>query len=235
MSSPFLRKELKYIITQNQKEELLKALNDVITYDEFCSDGKEYHINNVYFDTLNNDVVRTSIAKPMYKAKLRLRYYDSTSTYFLELKKKFQGVVFKKRIEVTKDEYDNFKDNMILPTREDYKSVSVLNDIKVFLDTFPKESGNIYLGYDRLAYISTLESSPYRLTFDSHVAAYNIREQKWCDILRDDEVLMEIKVEGSLPLFLAKILNSLEVYPTPFSKYGKYYSIETRKKEKFYV
>ena len=92
----FERTEKKYIITIEQRRRLLEAIKDKICEDSYG----ESTVCSLYFDTDNYRLIRTSLEKPLYKEKLRLRSYStpkSDSNVFLELKKKFNGVVYKRR------------------------------------------------------------------------------------------------------------------------------------------
>ena len=88
----FRRFEKKFIITKEQYDELTQILSNYMNLDKYCREGKNYNIYNIYYDTLNNDVIRHSISKPYYKEKLRLRSYNTPTSLddnvFLELKKK---------------------------------------------------------------------------------------------------------------------------------------------------
>ncbi|MCR4943556.1 MAG: VTC domain-containing protein [Clostridium sp.] len=98
----FKRFEKKYILSREQYEELMLEVLKYMNEDKFCKNGKKYSIFNIYYDTENNDVIRHSIAKPYYKEKLRLRSYsipkDLNDKVFLELKKKINGIVNKRRV-----------------------------------------------------------------------------------------------------------------------------------------
>ena len=99
----FKRREKKYIIDLNQMEQLLQKINQHIIPDEY---GKSV-ICNIYLDTPNFQLIRKSIEKPLYKEKMRIRCYgvlDDESNTFVELKKKFEGVVYKRRVTPCKDE-----------------------------------------------------------------------------------------------------------------------------------
>ena len=61
----------------------------------------ESTICNIYYDTADYRLIRASLEKPAYKEKLRLRSYGVTEPggeVFLELKKKYKGIVYKRRI-----------------------------------------------------------------------------------------------------------------------------------------
>ena len=100
----FKRLEKKYLITKEQYEALVLALSEHIVSDEY---GKST-INNIYFDTPDYRLIRASIEKPtVYKEKLRIRSYgipEADSNVFVELKKKYKGIVYKRRVDMTYEE-----------------------------------------------------------------------------------------------------------------------------------
>lgn len=42
-------------------------------------------------------------------------------------------------------------------------------------------------------------------------------------LLPDGQYLMEVKISGAVPLWFAKIISGLNIYPVSFSKYGTEY------------
>ena len=89
----FKRYELKYMLTLEQKEKILQAMANYMKLDKY---GRTT-IRNIHFDTDNYRLIRRSIEKPAYKEKLRIRSYSQAtadSTVFVELKKKYEKVVY---------------------------------------------------------------------------------------------------------------------------------------------
>ena len=82
---------------QLTKEQFLALQNVLDTYFE---KDKYYDtkIYNLYYDNDNFDSIITSIEKPEYKSKVRLRCYGNSENVFLEVKQKFKGIVYKRRI-----------------------------------------------------------------------------------------------------------------------------------------
>ena len=97
--SIFERSEQKYLLQEAQYTALEQAMWPHMQPDSYGMTT----IYSLYFDTPDYRLIRTSLEKPVYKEKLRLRCYgrpDSESTAFIELKKKYDGVVYKRRIEM---------------------------------------------------------------------------------------------------------------------------------------
>ena len=99
IQSCFERYEKKYFLTPAGQKALLQAIAPYIRMDFY---GK-YTICNLYYDTPDWRLIRASLAKPVYKEKLRVRSYGVPAPdgmVFAELKKKYAGVVYKRRITV---------------------------------------------------------------------------------------------------------------------------------------
>ncbi len=93
----FERYEKKYFLTPQQQTRLLAHMSSYMEADTFG----QYTICNIYYDTEDWRLIRTSIEKPVYKEKLRVRSYGTPrreDKVFVELKKKCQGIVYKRRI-----------------------------------------------------------------------------------------------------------------------------------------
>ena len=68
-------------------------------------------IFSLYYDTPDSRLIRASLEKPAYKEKIRLRSYgpaDASSPVFLELKRKAEGVVYKRRVQTSLEKTEAF-------------------------------------------------------------------------------------------------------------------------------
>ena len=103
----FKRYELKYLLTRQEKQNVLKSMAEHMKLDDY---GRTT-IRNIYFDTDTYRLIRHSLEKPVYKEKLRLRSYgtaDKDTTVFVELKKKYESVVYKRRIAMSEAEAERY-------------------------------------------------------------------------------------------------------------------------------
>lgn len=219
----FQRVEKKYLLSQKQYQKLQEKMNPYMQVDDYGLST----ICNVYYDTQDFDLVRRSNEKPVYKEKLRLRSYgvpDETDKTFVEIKKKWKGVVYKRRIELPLKEARNYLEHGIVPTSP--VNPQIRKEIDYFLRLY-RPVPKMYIAYDRIAMYGK-EDESIRITFDFHIRS---REED-VDLsmgdagrllMKNDEVLMEIKVGGAYPLWLADMLCEMEIYPNTFSKYGKIY------------
>ena len=218
----FKRYETKYFLTKEQEVEFLKRIEGRMVMDQYG----EHNICNIYFDTEDFDLARLSIAKPVYKEKLRLRSYGvpegPRSKVFVEIKKKYDGIVYKRREELTLLEAENY----LYKGEHPDKDTQIMREIDWFLKT-NKVLPQVYLAYDRRAFYE-VENPDFRLTLDRNIRArrkqLNLAEGSVGEaILPDNITLMEIKIPGIMPLWMAQILSDMKIYPASFSKYGYYY------------
>lgn len=217
----FKRREKKYMLNEGQHQALMEQLNGPMAKDLYGL----HTICNMYFDTDNYELIRASIEKPVYKEKLRLRSYGvpkTNGTVFLELKKKFKGVVYKRRAPLTLEESRHY----FLRGQRPEVSSQILREIDWFLKMY-RPVPKVFLAYDRLALYGN-EDANLRITFDRNIrwreSQLDLSKGDWGNpLLRPGNILMEIKIPGTMPLWLSHVLSDLEIFPTSFSKYGTCY------------
>ena len=218
----FQRHELKFLLTEEQRSQLEAAFAEGMVPDPHG----ESTICNVYYDTPDYRLIRTSLEKPVYKEKLRLRSYGPAAPedeVFLELKKKYKGVVYKRRV------------SLPLRAAEDYFAgcapLPELGQIGREIEYFRKFYGTLlpalYLCYYRTAYFSR-ESTDLRVTFDRNIGWRQegvslASPAGGRQVLPEGYSLMEIKAAAAIPLWLAELLSRIHIRQTSFSKYGEAY------------
>lgn len=218
----FRRYELKYMITLEQKEKLMAAINAHMHPDKY---GKST-IRNLYYDTDTYLLIRRSIEKPVYKEKLRIRSYERAkddSNVFVELKKKYKGIVYKRRQATKNGDAMSWLAGDTHP--ENYTQIT--NEIAYFLKFYKNLEPKIFLSYEREAYFSN-DGADFRITFDRNILCRTEdltldSEVYGTSILPPNKVLMEIKCSGGIPIWMSEILSKEKIYKTPFSKYGTAY------------
>lgn len=217
----FERYEKKYLLTPAQQEALLAKIGCHLQADRYG----QYPISNIYYDTDDWQLVRTSIARPVYKEKLRVRSYGvpgPDGKVFMEIKKKYKGVVYKRRVTTDPAAAQLFLSRGI--SRQDYGQIGrEIAWFQQFYHTSPK----VFIGYDRTAYAG-VEDPDLRITFDTRLrwrtTDLDLRlGDEGQPLLPPDKVLMEIKIPGTAPLWLSHALAELGLYATSFSKYGSCY------------
>lgn len=232
----FNRFEYKYLVDENQYGKLLDIIGENMTADSYNIDGKPYTISNIYYDTLNNDFISRSSESPLYKEKLRLRGYGVpklTGICFLEIKKKYRGIVNKRRTEfVLKDAYKFIRENTA--EKKENLNIQVLNEIE-YLTRVNPVIPKVYIAYDRVAYFGK-DISDLRVSFDSGIRTrrYDLRLEMGDHgtyLLPEGYRVMEIKSLYGIPLWFTSELSRLNIARRSFSKYGTEYSNYLRRKQ----
>ena len=200
---------------------LYNLIEDKIDCDEY---GKST-VSNIYLDTPNFLLIRNSIDAMAYKEKLRIRSYGvptDDSRVFFEIKKKYKGIVYKRRLSLTCNQVTDYIENGNRPTDS-----QIMREIDWCMKIYENPKPKVVLSYEREAFYWKNDKD-IRLTFDRNVR-YRMNDlslQKGSSgvrIIPEDSILMEIKTPGSMPIELAEILSLCKIYPSSFSKYGKAY------------
>lgn len=218
----FKRYELKYLLCAQQKEQILRAMQPYMQLDEY---GRTT-IRNIYFDTENYRLIRRSLEKPAYKEKLRIRSYQlvlPNDPVFVELKKKYQSVVYKRRLVLPEAQVmSHFQNGTPLPVHS-----QISEEIEYFRKYYATLHPAVFLSYEREAYYS-LDGGDFRITFDENILYRQHDISLECEaygipLLPYEKSLMEIKTSGGIPLWMTHILTQCGVFKTSFSKYGAAY------------
>ena len=220
IQSCFKRVEKKYLLTQRQYRAMLAGMAQHMEADRYSN----YTICNLYYDTDDYSLIRTSLEKPVYKEKLRVRSYGAvtgTDPVFVELKKKYDGVVYKRRVTMNAAEAMRWLRGMV---PEDESQIH--REIDWFMRSY-RPTPKVFIGYDREAYAG-IENPELRITFDTRLRWRDTEVDLRCGdhgtfLLPEDAILMEIKIPGTAPLWLARLLSENGIFSTSFSKYGTYY------------
>ena len=222
----FNRYEHKYMLDRKTFEKVIKIMDEHMIMDSHNEGHKPYTIANIYFDTPDDYLIRTSLSKPEYKEKLRLRAYgvpDRESKVFLEIKKKFHGIVNKRRTKLKLAEAYSFVASGIAPNPQEYMNAQVLHELEYFLKIYDL-SPKLYLAYDRIAYFEK-DNRDLRISFDMNIRSrrYDLALEKgdYGELLLPEGIyLMEIKTSLAKPLWLTHMLADFEIKRIRFSKYG---------------
>jgi len=225
----FNRYENKYLLDMDTYFKFQEKLVEYMDPDEFNKDDEFYTICNIYYDTKDNQLIRTSLSKPRYKEKLRLRSYgvpDEDSKVFVEIKKKYCGHVNKRRLTLNPKEAYDFLNNGIKPKPNDFIKKQITNEIEYMLDLYDLEA-KAYISYERKA-LFCKDNHDLRITFDTNIRTrrddLKLESGSYGDVLLErGQWLMEIKSGKSLPLWLTSLMAENKIFKNSFSKYGKEY------------
>ena len=217
----FRRKEQKYLMTAAQTEAVKEAMARNMVPDRYAFSS----IRNVYYDSPDFRLIRRSLEKPEYKEKFRIRAYGETAddtTVFLELKKKYNGIVYKRRLAMKAADAVEYMADLD-------KS---LGDTQIGreIDYFKRFYGNLqpamFLSYDRQSWRSP--DGLLRITLDTNIRfrTYDVDLRSACygeELLEPGQALMEIKAPGAMPMWVASLLSEQKIMKKPYTKYGYAY------------
>lgn len=221
IQNTFRRFEIKYLVDREEKGRLMELIRMYTCPDEY---GRST-ICNLYYDTPDRLLIRRSLEKPVYKEKLRVRSYGPVSedgAVFVELKKKYNGVVYKRRVCMTEAEAAMYLAGGTLEKRN-----QIINEIDYFISYYKGIAPAAYISYEREAFFGRSDNQ-LRITFDDNILWREtelslVSEVSGEPLLPEGRSLMEIKLASGMPLWLSHELNSMKVFNTSFSKYGSAY------------
>lgn len=223
----FKRYEIKYLLTTKQRTLLL---NEMKLFMDADIHGKST-ILSLYLDTPDFLLVRRSLDKPMYKEKLRLRSYGTAqpdTDVFIELKKKYDSVVYKRREAMNLFELESYLKTGIMP-----KDTQIMREIDFAMKRYAGIAPAVLLSYEREAFYDKYNYD-FRMTFDENILwrteELTLNSPVYgTPILESGHVLLEVKTAGAMPLWLVHFFSKYHLAPVSFSKYGSAYRALTRK------
>ena len=231
----FVRSEIKYLITAAQRELIEKEMAPYMKADEF---GRST-ICSVYYDTPDYMLIRRSLDSPVYKEKLRLRSYGRAapgSTVYAEIKKKYDSIVYKRRVGMELA----FAENYLAGgwRNADEPSDQIGRELMFALKRYGDLRPAAFVSGEREAFYA-VDDHEFRVTFDENILGrdYDLSLDSrpgGLPLLEPDQVLMEIKAGGAYPLWMCRLLSREKIYKTSFSKYGNIYNRLIRPNEKIY-
>ena len=217
----FQRYEFKYLMNVHQQQAVLDAMAPYMVPDEYSHSS----IRNLYLDTPDFRLIRRSLERPVYKEKLRVRSYGragGTDAVFVELKKKYHAVVYKRRISLPQDQA-----LACLNRTRPWPDSQIGAELAYVADFYRPLRPTVFLSYERDAFHDAADPD-FRVTFDTEIRYRQDNltldsDTRGIPILPPGQVLMELKVSGGLPIWMARILSEQGVFKTSFSKYGTAY------------
>jgi len=221
------RYELKYRLSKDQLDYFLKRIKEHMKVDKYGLTS----IASLYFDTPDFYLINRSIEKPKFKEKLRLRSYglaNKESKTFLEIKRKSEGIVYKRRITLLEEEALN-----LIYNKEPSNKSQISRELESFINCYSSLEPKYLVIYDRLAFYQ--DDSDLRVTIDMNPRYRNYdlnlhTSMEGIPLLEDGGAILEIKVQHSIPLWLTEILSQGKIYQTSFSKVGTAHKLEMSKK-----
>lgn len=222
----FNRFEHKYMLDFETFKQVTSVMDSHMELDSYNENYMPYTIANIYYDTDDDYLIRKSLSGTNYKEKLRLRAYgipEKNQKVYLEIKKKYNGIVNKRRTTLLLDEAYDFVKTGTAPAMRDYMNGQVIKEITYFIQVYDLKP-KLYLAYDRIAYFEK-GNADLRISFDANIRSrrYDLRLDAGDygkNLLPENVYLMEIKTSLAKPLWLTEMLTKLHIKRRSFSKYG---------------
>jgi SPX domain protein involved in polyphosphate accumulation len=232
----FNRYENKYLVGEPVYRALQQDLREKMILDKHNKNGEKYTIYNLYYDSDDSHLIRRSLEKPTYKEKVRIRAYDAArddDTVYVEIKKKYDGLVNKRRTAMKLAEAQRFLDGEKVDVKA-YMNAQVVSELTELIGR-QKLSEKVLISYDRVAFFDRSDPD-LRVSFDHNIQTYRNGDGFERDVggeklLSSDQYIMEVKVRWAMPLWLVDILKKYQILPVSFSKYGKEYIKKLEKEE----
>lgn len=205
----FKRYEKKYLLSPERYAALRQQLDEHIVPDVYFKST----VCSIYYDSDDYQLIRHSIEGPVYKEKLRVRSYNvpgPDDTVFVELKKKYKGIVYKRRVAMNAARAADYLAGKCSPPEVS----QITREIDWFLHE-NQPAPKVFIACDRAAYVAK-DNPELRITFD-HNIRWRETELDLCagshgePIIAPGQVLMELKIPGAAPLWLAHMLSELEI------------------------
>ena len=229
--STFERIEKKFWMNAQQFRQMEPVLLEHMKVDQY---GRTT-IHNVYCDTDDYYLIRRSIEGPDFKEKLRIRSYSGFSedaNVFVEIKRKLNGVGYKRRIEIPLSRLDDLMNGKNI----DCANPQIEKELHEFVNRY-HPNPKVYITYERIAmfekgqnghtdHMAHMEDQGLRITLDRNIRCRvfteraDLNRETFPAIDDDSMVLMEVKAPGFMPEWLVNEMSRLKIYHSSFSKVG---------------
>jgi hypothetical protein len=222
----FNRFEFKYRSTFRERERLLESVGPFIRSDINADASGIYKISSLYYDSPGLLSFWEKIDGVKWRRKLRLRVYHATpSMAYLEIKQRIDKTVQKRRARMPLDEAEEWLRSLQAnPPSDPSSDDAVLREIEYLFKTRHTEP-KIVISYQREAFFATNEEG-LRITFDSRLkyrsANLSLRERLTEEghyFCHPEEVIIEVKFNHRIPLWLCAAIQHLELQAERVSKY----------------
>lgn len=216
------RSEWKYICTDGQLELIHERLDNVLQKDIHTSATGSYSVHSLYFDDIQNSCAAGNESGDGVRYKYRIRYYgNQQEALHLERKEKRYGLGGKKSCPLSMDEYTALLSGNISGLFWSTENPLLKKFCALMWDKgFSPKS---IIDYERTAF--TEPTSHIRITLDRNITAgYDCESFLSGRYLRyplqnANQNILEVKFDSILPSWICRILESLNIQQTAFSKY----------------
>lgn len=221
---------MKFVIAREQRDALMPRLLPHLRADANAGDNAFYPIISLYYDNADRDCYWEKLRGQGSRRKMRVRVYGSLDgkvppTAFIEVKHKCDSRIVKRRAQMP------LEAALKAGAGEDPGVELNFADRKVVNEVHGLVHGRGFLPhccmrYDRQAFADVNPASDLRITFDTAIG-YRMDnltpvpdDRAFTDyLLNEGDSVMEVKVTGSVPYWLPRMLGAAGCILTSHSKY----------------
>ncbi len=226
---------MKFVITREQRDVLMPKLLPHLRADANAGDNAFYPIISLYYDNPDRDCYWEKIRGLKSRRKMRVRVYGSLDgkvppTSFMEVKHKCDSRVVKRRAQMPLEAALIVGEGKNVDVPLNFAAEKVIVEVHKMVH----ERGfrpSCCMRYDRQAFADVNPASDLRITFDTGIGFRMDNLTPVPDdrnfshyLLKEGDSVMEVKVTGSVPFWVPRMLGSVGCLLTSYSKYS--YALE---------
>lgn len=225
------RFELKYVIDESKAQAIRFFCQNYLMLDRYGSTQPDnsYTVNSIYLDSPAYKTYHDTINGNRNRYKLRLRYYDQSESQpvFLEIKRRYNFIIAKKRATVKRTSVDPIvaghfptMNDLVQPDSAQLESLTEFYTLVNYIQAGP----TLHIAYLREAW-ERQDSNSVRVTFDRDVKAKKVNRQR---IEYDNQptvsvfgnqVILEIKFTDRFPHWLRELVQRFSLRQESAAKY----------------
>ena len=214
------RHEYKYLVTHSQAEILMGRLTPILTVDKH-TENRSYTIRSIYYDDIEDNCYYDTENGNDPREKIRIRIYNTKTDYIsLECKRKEHSLTQKTSSLLSYKQCMELI-NRIIPDDLDPSDpviAKMIDKIKCH-GYYPKT----IVEYDRVPLVypdgNTRITFDYNLRASSAIGAFFDNNLHTRSIMPKGKLLLEVKYDEFLPVFINNMLQIDDISQTSFSKY----------------
>ena len=218
------RYELKYLLNYDDYFNVKCKILPFVRKDFYTrnSNRHKYFIKSLYFDNYNYLILNDKLEGEKNRIKLRFRCYNDIKSMNkfirVEIKKRYGEIIKKDSTNIDLYTYENFMQNKLFSDNDNL----ILKQFNIYINKYSLNPC-INIEYFREVFESKIDKN-LRLSFD-----HNTKSSKSKDLFpqsvpikfaNTDLIVMEIKINKQIPLWLNKIINENSLNNVTHSKYA---------------
>jgi len=227
------RFEYKYRVSEHKAQAMRPFIESYLDIDSYGSVQPDlsYAVHSIYLDSPSLKTYTDTLNGNRNRYKMRIRYYENgdNTPVFLEIKRRYDKVIAKKRAIVHRAAVQEILDGafatpefLVDPTPEQIEVLQYFCDIRTRLDAQPKT----HIAYRREAY-ENINNNAVRVTFDRNVVSEAIprRPLEFRTVTDNSvpvfgsEIILELKFTNRFPAWFKDIVQSYSLQQESAAKY----------------